>query len=227
MRKLQVKKQNDKLHGPCFSLAQKFCRIKHWYRQFSYYLGLRGASILFSMASDIIRYRWVKCMHVSPQKYSGTSGIETRCDIKKYIELYLDMQTESTEVIRSIRFLFHRMLQELAPLYSLLKEVSSDKSWSCVFPLFSSIEQTYYSITTNVCGSLKHACVWLGLCVHFLSFKIKEIQFVPLKVWINSWIKNASSKRRLEHQSKHICACGKHPGGYWPELYWVLAWFVT
>ena len=55
-------------------------------------------------------------MHVSPQKYSGTSGIETRYDIKKYIELYLDMQTESTEVIRSIRFLFHRMLQELAPL---------------------------------------------------------------------------------------------------------------
>lgn len=88
-----------------------------------------------------------------------------------------------------------------------------------MFPLFSSIEQTYYSITTNVCGSLKHACVWLGLCVHFLSFKIREIQFVPLKVWINSRVKNASSKRWLEHQSKHICACGKHPGGYWPDLY--------
>lgn len=88
-----------------------------------------------------------------------------------------------------------------------------------MFPLFSSIEQTYYSITTNICGSLKHACVWLGLCVHFLSFKIREIQFVPLKVWINSRVKNASSKRWLEHQSKHICACGKHPGGYWPDLY--------
>lgn len=37
----------------------------------------------------------------------------------------------------------------------------------------------------------------------------------------------ASSKCWLEHQSKHICACGKHPGGYWSDLYSVLAWFVT